>query len=271
MARPVKTRGWACVTASIAVKSNKRMNELTQRRVAKAAHTRDRILRAAEQLFMTHGFEATSMRQITGQARVNLAAVNYHFGSKEALVQELFHQRLSRLNRERLLALERLERAAAGKPVKPSKILDAFFGTLLRLGQNGGGGATFLRLLGRTLTEPTEFARAFLAHEYEDVLDRYKQALFKALPDVPKPEIVWRFHFMLGATAYAIAGTDSLQLLASQQDRHGLLGKEDATLQFERLLPRLMHFLTGGLRAPLPVFEPADTKTVKRSMAPNSA
>jgi AcrR family transcriptional regulator len=257
------------------------MNELSLRRPSKktaasasaeAESTRGRILRAAERLFMTHGFQATSMRQITAAAEVNLAAVNYHFGSKEALIQEIFHQRLSWLNQERLLALERLERAAGGKPVKPSKILDAFFGTLLRLAQDAnGGGATFLRLLGRTLTEPTEFARAFLAREYEDVLERYKQALFKALPDVPKPEIIWRFHFMLGATAYAIAGTDSLQLLASQQDRHGLLGQEDAALQFERLLPRLMHFLTGGLRAPLPVFEQADAKPIKRSMARNSA
>jgi hypothetical protein len=70
---------------------------------------------------------------------------------------------------------------------------------------------------------------------------------------------------MLGATAYAIAGTDSLQLLASQQDRHGLLGQEDATLQFERLLPRLMHFLVGGLRAPLPVFEQVGQKPAKRA------
>lgn len=267
----MKTRSEPCILPEIAVNSNERMNELNQGRVGKAPDTRDRILRAAEQLFMTHGFQATSMRQITAAAEANLAAVNYHFGSKEALIQEIFHQRLSWLNQERLLALERLERAAGGKPVKPSKILDAFFGTLLRLGQNSSGGATFLRLLGRTLTEPTEFARAFLAHEYEDVLDRYKQALFKALPDVPKPEIVWRFHFMLGATAYAIAGTDSLQLLASQQDRQGLLGQEDATLQFERLLPRLMHFLTGGLRAPLPVFEQVDAKIVKRSLARNSA
>jgi len=80
---------------------------------------------------------------------------------------------------------------------------------------------------------------------------------------VPKAEIVWRFHFMLGATAYAIAGTDSLQLLASQQDRHGLLGAENATVQTQRLLPRLMHFLVGGLRAPLPVFDQPDHGSAK--------
>src|SRR5690606_12136445 len=68
--------------------------------------TRARILDAAEALFMTHGFEATSMRMITGQAGVNLAAVNYHFGSKDALIQEVFRRRLTELNRDRLAALE---------------------------------------------------------------------------------------------------------------------------------------------------------------------
>jgi hypothetical protein len=75
------------------------------------------------------------------------------------------------------------------------------------------GGMTFLRLLGRTLTEPAEFIRTFFAGEYAEVIERYKLALFRALPDVPKAEIVWRLHFMLGAMSYAIAGTDVLQVV----------------------------------------------------------
>jgi hypothetical protein len=108
---------------------------------------------------------------------------------------------------------------------------------------------TFLHLLGRTLTEPSEFIRAFLAHEYQGVMDRYKEALFKALPEVPKAEIVWRFHFMLGATSYAIAGTDALRLVTDWQ-----IEDEDSTDRLDRLVPRLMSFLLGGLRAPLPQF-----------------
>ncbi|MGC1518512.1 MAG: TetR family transcriptional regulator, partial [Azonexus sp.] len=159
--------------------------------------TRERILDAAEQLFMEHGYEGTSMRQITGEAVVNLAAVNYHFGSKESLMQEVFRRRLDCLNEERLRVLDGMEQAAGGKPLKASQIVDGFFGTLLRLADDKRrGGIVFLRLLGRTHTEPSEFIRAFLAHEYAGVMERYKQALFKALPDVPRAEIVWRFHFM---------------------------------------------------------------------------
>jgi AcrR family transcriptional regulator len=216
----------------------------------RTADTRERILDTAEGLFMANGYEGTSMRMITGAASVNLAAVNYHFGSKEILMQEVFRRRLDWLNAERLRVLDDLERKAGGKPLKPSQIVDAFFGTLLRMAQDESrGGRVFLRLLGRTLTEPSNFIRAFLADEYKQVINRYKEALFRALPDVPKAEIVWRFHFMLGATSYAIAGTDALRLVTDWQ-----IEDADATDRLDRLLPRLMSFLLGGLRAPLPQF-----------------
>ena len=215
--------------------------------------TRERILDAAERLFMAHGYEGTSMRQITGDAAVNLAAVNYHFGSKESLMQEVFRRRLDWLNEERLRVLDEMERAAAGKPLKPSQIVDGFFGTLLRLADDDQrGGIVFLRLLGRTHTEPSEFIRAFLADEYAGVIERYQQALFRALPDVPRAEIVWRFHFMLGATSYAIAGTDALRLVADWK-----IEEADTVDRNDRLVPRLMSFLLGGLRAPLPQFKAA--------------
>ena len=212
--------------------------------------TRERILDAAERLFMAHGYDGTSMRQITGEAGVNLAAVNYHFGSKEALIQEVFRRRLNWLNEERMRALDELEATADGQPLKPSQIVDAFFGTMIRMAEDEErGGVIFLRLLGRTLTEPSDFIRAFLAHEYKTVVERYKEALFRSLPGVPKAEIVWRFHFMLGATSYAIAGTDALRLVTDWG-----IEAEDSEDRLDRLLPRLISFLIGGLRAPLPQF-----------------
>lgn len=208
-----------------------------------APETRDRILDAAEALFVEHGFEATTMRMITGRAEANIAAVNYHFGSKDALIQEVFKRRLTELNRRRLVALDRLEAEAQGAPLKPSRIVEAFFGTALEMAADTEhGGATFMRLLGRTYTEPNGFVRQFLAEEYAEVVERFLSALYRALPDVPREEILWRFHFMMGAMSYAIAGTDALQLFAGTFD--------DADP--ERLMPRLMSFLLGGLRAPLP-------------------
>ncbi len=205
--------------------------------------TRERILDAAEALFVEHGFEATTMRMITGRAGVNLASINYHFGSKEALVQEVFRRRLTWLNRERLRALDRYEAEAKGAALKPHQIVEAFFGVSLRMAADTErGGATFMRLLGRTYTEPSAFVRQFLADEYAAVVPRFKQALFRSLPDVPPEEILWRFHFMLGAMSYAIAGTDALQLVAEHE-----LDEKDPGALARRLMP----FLLGGLRAPL--------------------
>ena len=204
--------------------------------------TRSRILDAAEVLFMEHGFDGTSMRMITGAASANLAAVNYHFGGKDALVQEVFRRRLTDLNRLRVAALDALEAEAGGAPIKPSRIVEAFFGTALRMAADvEGGGHTFMRLLGRTYTEPNDFVRQFLAEEYAECVDRFLAALYRALPEVERTEILWRFHFMMGAMSYAIAGTDALQLLAGKFD------DEDPA----RLASRLMSFLLGGLRAPL--------------------
>ena len=209
--------------------------------------TRERILDAAEVLFMEHGFDGTSMRMITGQAAVNLAAVNYHFGSKELLIQDVFRRRLTDLNKARLEALDALERQAGDAPVKPSRIVDAFFGTALRMAADvDGGGHTFMRLLGRTYTEPNEFVRKFLAEEYAECVERFLAALYRALPEVDRHEILWRFHFMMGAMSYAIAGTDALQLVTGKFDDENP----------SRLAPRLMSFLLGGLRAPLADFGP---------------
>ena len=209
--------------------------------------TRERILDAAEVLFMEHGFDGTSMRMITVQAAVNLAAVNYHFGSKELLIQDVFRRRLTDLNKARLEALDALERQAGDAPVKPSRIVDAFFGTALRMAADvDGGGHTFMRLLGRTYTEPNEFVRKFLAEEYAECVERFLAALYRALPEVDRHEILWRFHFMMGAMSYAIAGTGALQLVTGKFDDENP----------SRLAPRLMSFLLGGLRAPLADFGP---------------
>lgn len=215
--------------------------------------TRERILDVAEHQFMAHGFDGTSMRMITSAAEVNLAAVNYHFGSKEGLLRAVFRRRLTWLNRERLEALDALEKQAKGAPLKPSHVLEAFFGTLLRIGEDESlGGMTFLRLLGRTQTDPAEFIRTFFAQEYAEVIERYKLALFRAVPDVPKVEIVWRLHFMLGAMSYAIAGTDILHVVTGLEFSD-LSGKEEnGKSEAKRLAERLIPFLLGGLRAALP-------------------
>jgi len=222
-------------------------------RALKPPHeTRTRILDAAEELFMQHGFEATSMRQLTAKAGANLAAVNYHFGSKDALVAAVFQRRLDAMNTARIAELERLEKEAGGRPLSPRQIIGAFVGVSLRMIEDAKGGRNFIRLLGRTYSDPQKEIRSLIGRLYAPAMERFKAAFERALPQMPREELVWRIHFMFGTLAYTLAATDTVQLIAGckPEDRY------DARL----LEARLTAFLAAGLLAPL-----HDTANVKKA------
>jgi AcrR family transcriptional regulator len=213
-----------------------------------AIDTRDKILCAAESLVMEHGYAATSLRRITAKARVNLAAVNYHFGSKEALIREVFERRLGPLNAARVAHLDKLETAARGTPLAIEQIIEAIIGPVLHIGREPlARGAIFLRLLGRAYSDPADSLREILPAQYRQVVIRFKQALTKALPDMPDQELTWRMHFMFGTLSYIMAGNDALKLIATCN----LEGGDDA----ESIMRRLIPFLAAGLRAPLPALQ----------------
>jgi len=212
--------------------------------------TKDRILDVAESLFMEHGFEATSLRSITAAAGVNLAAVNYHFGSKEELFQAVLTRRLDPMNQERVDLLSALERRAAPAAVPCEQILSAMFVPALRLARDPErGGKDFLRLLGRAYADPAPFIRQFLSAQYAVMIARFKAAFAHALPELPPKELSWRLHFIMGALSYTLAGTDALKLIAE-------LTSTDAGND-EMLLRRLAPFLLAGLKSPLPEASPA--------------
>ncbi len=206
--------------------------------------TKSRILDAAESLFTEHGFEATSLRQLTAAAGVNLAAVNYHFGSKEELFQAVLTRRLDPMNQERIDLLERYEREAGGKSLTCEKILSAMLIPALRLSRDEKlGGKNFLRVLGRAYADPAPFIRHFLSEQYAEMISRFKDAFLKALPHLTREELTWRLHFVMGALSYTLAGTDSLKLMLQV-----IAVEEDND---ELLLQRLAPFLAAGLKAPL--------------------
>ena len=208
-----------------------------------AAETKDRLLDAAEALFMEHGFEATSLRAITAAAGANLAAVNYHFGSKEALFEAVLTRRLDPMNQERVDLLTELERRAGGQPIGCEQVLSAMLIPALRLARDPArGGANFLRLLGRAYADPAPFIRHFLSANYAEMIGRFKSAFMKALPHLTRQELTWRLHFVMGALSYTVSGTDALKLLQQAMPHD----PDNDELLIERLAP----FLVAGLKAP---------------------
>lgn len=169
--------------------------------------TKDRILGAAEELFAQYGFGGTSLRQVTSRADVNIAAVNYHFGSKENLVNEVFRRRMDEMSDQRLV---RLKIAQAEAPGQLEPILAAFVEPALALAQdrNGGGAFSrgiFIRVLARAYAEKNDGLRKFLSEQYGHVLREFGKAIAICLPDLSKEELYWRLDFLAGALTYAMA------------------------------------------------------------------
>ncbi|RKT27466.1 TetR family transcriptional regulator [Paraburkholderia sp. RAU2J] len=209
-----------------------------------AGDTKSRILDTAETLFIECGYEAMSLRQITSRAEVNLAAVNYHFGSKESLIHSMLSRRLDQLNDERLKLLDRFD-AMLGARLTCEHVLGAMFIPALRLSRDPRvGGKAFLRLLGRAYTDPSSFIRDFLNGHYASVAVRFFDAFQRALPHLPREELGWRLHFAIGALSGVLAGTDTDSLISEFSQ-----GKSMNDLQ---LIARLASLMVAALKAPLP-------------------
>lgn len=164
--------------------------------------TKDRILGAAEELFALHGFTGTSLRQVTSRADVNIAAVNYHFGSKENLVNEVFRRRMDDMSARRLSGLKN---ALSQHPGELEPILAAFVEPALTLAQDRHGGAAFVRVIARAYAEKNDSLRKFLSDHYGHVLREFARAIADAVPALSKEELYWRLDFLAGALTYAMA------------------------------------------------------------------
>lgn len=204
--------------------------------------TKERILDAAEQLLAEHGFGGTSVRGIASEADVNLASINYHFGSKEALIQAVFERRVGPVNEERLRLLDQLEQAAGDRPLPVEGITEAFVHPALGLRSlDDSQWRVLQRLLGHTISLPSGKARDAFLEQFSEVVRRFTIALGRALPDLTPQEVVWRFFFMVGTLVQTLAMAEDMPRIS-----HGLCGETDAATTQRWLVP----FIAAGLRAP---------------------
>jgi len=210
-----------------------------------AGDTKGRILEATELLFIEFGYEAMSLRQITARAKVNLAAVNYHFGSKEALMQSVLGRRLDPLNTRRLALLTACEERWTKEQLTCDHVLGALFVPALQMARNPDtGGPAFLRLMGRVYSDTSPFVQNYLLGHYAPVFGRFFEAFSCALPHVPRAELGWRLHFSLKALAGVLAGDDLNNLLP--------MFTQGKPMTDASLLARLTALVVATLNAPIP-------------------
>lgn len=203
------------------------------------AATKAAVFNAAERLFALHGFQNVSVRDITAEAGVNLASVNYHFGSKDALLFEIFKRRTGELNRERARMLHEAADRHRGKP-PVRDILEALFAPPLKWASPDNDRRISVQFIIRSRSEGTAEMREALTNDVSH-LARFADALIAARPDLPRETVYWRLHFCLGMVHNnRFAEFDRLHVLSDGATREG---------DVDALLKRMLDFAEAGFLA----------------------
>lgn len=204
----------------------------------KEAKTKEKLLDSAEKLFAKKGLKDTSVRDITGEADVHLAAVNYHFRSKDGLIRAVMERRIEPLNRQRLRLLDGFTKKFGRKPVPVEYTLYALLAPGIKMYFER---PHFLRVTGQIVSDPDDEVYIIFLQHFEDIFSRFKDAFTVCLPHIEEEEIMWRIHFLIGAMIHTWTNHRGLEHLSGGVCR---LRDEEETIN------KLIAFCAAGLRAP---------------------
>jgi AcrR family transcriptional regulator len=192
---------------------------------------REAILAAAEELFSTNGFNAVSVRDIAQAAGANPGSVTYHFKTKDGLLLEIYRRHCGPMNHRRaeLLAAARRVRDLQDRleAIVRAYVLPAFSSG----NDLAGGGARFTRLRAVMSAEGNEVVRRIIAQTFDDTSHAFIDAIHESLPEIPRTEIVWRCHFLLGALYYSLVTPERVSRLS-----RGAADGSDAASAIEQLV-----------------------------------
>ena len=209
-----------------------------------ASDTKTRILDSAEILFAEQGIAATSLRALTDHAGVNLASVNYHFQSKDALVQAVLFRRLNPINERRMTMLNALIHLGPGVRPTVEQILDAFYRPMVEAGlAQPAERRAIMSLIGRIYMEPDELLAGQVRALMAPVASVFLDVLHLALPEVPQNILFWRLHFAVGVISHTFGAQHLIEGLSRGRVRY-----DDP----EELLRQMISFAAGGLRGAVP-------------------
>ncbi len=204
--------------------------------------TKEKILDTAEKLFAKKGFHSTSLRLITKEAGVNLAAVNYHFGSKESLLEAVFERRLNPLNSIRRKRLKEIRDNAGKTGTLPSveDVLRAVIEPTLKFKASGKGAENFIALVGRSMVEPNETVLRIFQNRIRPLFLLCFEILCEALPNMPKETIFLKTHFSVGAMSHIMCERGKMEVLPD-----GINPVQD----MDNVIDLLVRFVTAGMES----------------------
>jgi AcrR family transcriptional regulator len=219
------------------------MKKKTNQRATAAQASRLRLLNAAEKRFSEQGLDGVSVREIAAAARLDVAMINYHFGSKLGLYKAVFQRRIEALSEQRLAGLERVMAKRGRALPSLEDIVYALVAPNIRLRSDPSlGGIPFARLIVREVTDPNERQRGIMSAAFDETAYRYLEALALLFPAAPRAELQWAYHFAIGTLIQTMASTGRLEHLS-----RGACDMSDPDVVLARLVP----FVVAGLRGVL--------------------
>lgn len=226
---------------NIQAEAGEKVRNGRQAKGAFQGRTKERILDAAEQMIARHGFHGTSLRMLTAEAGVNLAAVNYHFGSKEALLGAVFNRRLSPLNSKRVEGLKAIRARTERDGVRPAagEVLEVFIVPVCVLYSSDDARA-FVTIVGRAFAEPDSVTRTVFMEHMRPALSLCHELLCEALPHLSGETVFWRLLFSLGAMSRLLSMEDHSPILPEGME----MPRDPATM-----MSLLGPFVTAGMEA----------------------
>lgn len=203
--------------------------------------TKDRILDTAERLFADQGFAATSLRQITAEANVNLAAVNYHFKSKEALLSAVIERTLGPINRRRMELLDEMEARSRGGHIDLKEAVEAFMRPAFEAkAARCNEMVHFPRLMARVMAEPGEWVAPVLLPVLHQITNRFMPIFEQAMSVKNRTTVLWGAQFSIGCMTRCLIAPEFIRTISGQD-----LQPESP----EQILDRLVCFVVGGMQA----------------------
>lgn len=210
---------------------------------SQSAQTINRIFASAEKLFVENGFESTSLRTITNDAGVNLAAINYHFGGKDALIKTVFTRRFVPYLHDCLQELDTLK--ALERDYTAEDIVRVLLTPALNLAnQPNKQGVIFVRLVSRMMVENHRLVRDTLIAEAETLISNILSVLQHLMPTYRESTLRWRIHFMFNLIFHAFAGNDIFKLFMPSE--------AGSARNPDQIAQQMIPYLTGALNAPEP-------------------
>jgi len=212
---------------------------MIKKNVGSGESTRERILKAAERIYAASGFHGMSLREVTLLAGVNLAAVNYHYGSKDKLIQAIADRRLTPINVERIQRLQKLRQKHGDNPIPPAGIVASMVDPLFKaLRHSKSNRAIMVRLVAQLLIdEPHRFSHIHRAF-FQGIVDAYHDELQRTFPNLSPHQLYARFF---------CASSMLLGLRLTHESMDWFLRVRTESKQLDLLEAEMTAFLMGGL------------------------